>query len=60
MSYWDGGFPQEAPRQAALCRVCNSEIPKGQDSILLTTRHSNKLARLFIHPDCFPEKSAIT
>jgi hypothetical protein len=59
MSYWDWGFTREAPGQSALCRVCNQEIPKGQEAILLTTRHSNKFARLFIHPHCFPEKHTL-
>lgn len=56
---WNWGFTREAPRQSALCRVCNQEIPKGQGAILLTTRHSDKFTRLFFPPDCFPEKSSI-
>jgi hypothetical protein len=54
------GFTREPPKQSAICRVCNQEIPKGQDAILLTTRYSDKYCRIFIHLDCFPEKSAIT
>ena len=57
---WDWGFSLAAPGQEALCRVCNRAIPKGQASIRLITRHANKECRLFVHPDCFPEKSAIT
>lgn len=60
MSYWDWGFTRKAPERPALCRICNREIPAGQDSILLTTRHSNKYVKLFFHLDCFPEKSTLT
>ena len=60
MSYDNWGFTREAPGRPALCRVCNKEIPRGQDSILLTIHHSLVFPRLFFHPDCFPEKSTLT
>jgi hypothetical protein len=56
---WNWGFTRDAPGQHALCRVCNCSIPKGQDSILLTTQYADRQCRIFFHPACFPEKSSI-